>query len=103
MSPHFITYKFVDTGCAQGTCMPQAELNTSSLTSRKKKLSFSDIQTLKHVLLMFSVVFFPWEYYTVIKTNSCYSENKTYSANVTQIPQKPWLTWSISFLAMPNL
>lgn len=28
-------------------------------TSGKKELSFSDIQTLKHVLLMFSVVFFP--------------------------------------------
>lgn len=27
MSPHFINDKFIDTGCAQGMCMPQAELN----------------------------------------------------------------------------
>lgn len=48
MSPHFVSNKFVDTGCAQGMCMPQAELNAGSLTSIKKELPFSDFQTLKH-------------------------------------------------------
>lgn len=48
MSPLLISDKFVDTGCAQGMCMPQAELNAGSLTSRKNELSFTDIQTLKH-------------------------------------------------------